>query len=118
MKIVFVASIIRHELLCVFFLFFCSKIIFDQKLFSYCWDKFDYPGFIVYLSCSLSFQASIESIGSDYSEDGDGLQPSVSAAGEIMVGLKYNSSEGQLEVQIHRAKDLIPADPKKNTTDP
>ena len=37
-------------------LFFCSKIIFDQKLFSYCWDKFDYPGSIVYLSClTLSF---------------------------------------------------------------
>ena len=31
-------------------IFFCSKIIFDQKLFSYCWDKFDYPGSIVYFS--------------------------------------------------------------------
>ena len=36
--------------LCIFW-FFCSKIIFDQKLFSYCWDKVDYPGSIVYLSC-------------------------------------------------------------------
>ena len=27
------------------FLFFCSKIIW------YCWDKFDYPGSIVYLFC-------------------------------------------------------------------
>ena len=36
--------------LCIFW-FFCSKIIFDQKLFSYCWEKFDYPGSIVYLSC-------------------------------------------------------------------
>ena len=33
-----------------FFDFFCSKIVFDQKV-SYCWDKFDYPGSIVYLSC-------------------------------------------------------------------
>ena len=26
------------------FLIFCSKTIFDQKLFSLCWDKFDYRG--------------------------------------------------------------------------
>ena len=32
---------------------FCSKIIFDQKLFSYCFDKFDQAMSIVYLSCSL-----------------------------------------------------------------
>ena len=37
------------------FLFFCSKIIFDQKLFSYCFDKFDYRGSIVYLSCLALF---------------------------------------------------------------
>ena len=36
--------------LCVFW-FFLSKLIFDQKLFSYGCDKFDYPGSIVYLSC-------------------------------------------------------------------
>ena len=55
LKTVFVARIIRHKLCIIyaFFDFFCSKIIFDQKLFSYCWDKFDYLGSIVYLSCSL-----------------------------------------------------------------
>ena len=30
---------------------FCSKIIFDQQLFSYRRDKFDFPGCIVYFSC-------------------------------------------------------------------
>ena len=52
-RMVFVASIVRHKL-CMsyaFFIFFCSKIIFDQKLFSYCWNRFDYPVSIVYLSC-------------------------------------------------------------------
>ena len=51
-KMVFVVRIIRHRLcmIYVFLDFFCSKIIFDQNLFSYCWDKFDYPGSIVYLS--------------------------------------------------------------------
>ena len=34
-----------------FFLF--TKIIFDQKMFSLCWDKLDYPGFIVNLSCLI-----------------------------------------------------------------
>ena len=54
LKMVFVARIIRHKLCIIyaFFDFFCSKIIFDQKLFSYCLEKFDYPGSIVYLSCS------------------------------------------------------------------
>ena len=53
MKMVFVIRIIRHKLCMIyaFFLFFCSKIIFDQKLFSYCWDEFNYPGSIVFLSC-------------------------------------------------------------------
>ena len=53
MKMVFMARIIRHKLCMIyaFFDFFCSKLIFDQKVFSYCWDKFDYPGSIVYLSC-------------------------------------------------------------------
>ena len=54
MKMVFVARIIRHEL-CMIYAFFCSKIIFDQKLFSNCWDKLDYPGSIVYLSCLALF---------------------------------------------------------------
>ena len=49
LKMVFVARVIRHKL-CIF-LFSCSKIIFDQKLFSYCWDQFDYQGSIVYLFC-------------------------------------------------------------------
>ena len=35
----------------VLFLFFYSKIIFDQNLFPFCWDELDYPGSIVYLSC-------------------------------------------------------------------
>ena len=33
------------------FLFICSKIMCDQKLFPSCFDKFDYLGSIVYLSC-------------------------------------------------------------------
>ena len=51
--LVFVARIVRHTLCMIYayFDFFCSKIIFDQKLFSNCWDKFYYPGSIVYLSC-------------------------------------------------------------------
>ena len=36
-----------------FLIFFCSTIIFDQKLFSYYCDKFDYLGSIIYLSCSF-----------------------------------------------------------------
>ena len=38
MKMVFVERIIRHKLYMIyaFFDFFCAKIIFDQKLFSYC----------------------------------------------------------------------------------
>ena len=44
-KMVFATSINRHKLwiIYVFFLFFCSAIIFDQKLFSYYRDKFDCP---------------------------------------------------------------------------
>ena len=34
-----------------FLICFCSKIIFDHKIFSLCWDKLDYPGSIAYLSC-------------------------------------------------------------------
>ena len=41
-----------HDL-CIFLICFCSKIIFDQKIFSICWDKLDNPGSIVYLSCFL-----------------------------------------------------------------
>ena len=52
-KMMFGARIIRHKLCMIyaFSYFFCSKIIFDQKFFSLCWDKLDYPGSIVYLSC-------------------------------------------------------------------
>ena len=48
---VFVARIIRHDL-CIFW-FVLFKNHFDQDLFPYCWHKFDYPGSIVYLSCSV-----------------------------------------------------------------
>ena len=41
-----------HDL-CIFHICFCSKIIFDQKFFSLCWHKLDYPGSIAYLSCSF-----------------------------------------------------------------
>ena len=47
-----------HDL-CIFLICFCSKIIFDQKIFSFCWDKLDYTGSIVYLSCLNLFQPSI-----------------------------------------------------------
>ena len=54
MKKMFVARIIRHKSWMTYAFFtFCSKIIFDQKLFVYFWDEFYYPGSIVYLSCSL-----------------------------------------------------------------
>ena len=53
LKLVFVARIFRHRLCMIYayFDFFCSKIIFNQKLFSYCWDKIESPGSIVHLSC-------------------------------------------------------------------
>ena len=48
-------------IICAFFIVFCSKIIFDKKLFSYCWSEFDYPGSIVYFSCffKIHFQPKI-----------------------------------------------------------
>ena len=56
---VFVASIISHKLYIIFFYyFFRSNIIFDPKSFSFCWDKFDYPGSIVYLSCLGLYSSS------------------------------------------------------------
>ena len=71
-EMVFVARIIRHKI-CMIYAFFCSKIVFDQKLFSYCWDEFDYPGSIVYLSCLtknlwfLNFSlAALEGKSDDY----------------------------------------------------
>ena len=39
--------------LCIFLICFCSKIILDRKVFSFCQGKLDYPGSIVYLSSSL-----------------------------------------------------------------
>ena len=45
-----------HDL-CIFLICFCSKIVSDQNFFSFCWDKLDYPGFIVYLSCSHGIQS-------------------------------------------------------------
>ena len=39
----------------IFLIYFCSKIFFDQKVFSFCWGKLDYPGSIVYLSCFSPF---------------------------------------------------------------
>ena len=43
LKMVFLARIVRHKLCMVyaFFDFFCSKIIFDQKFFPDCCDKFE-----------------------------------------------------------------------------
>ena len=53
---VFVASIMRHKL-CMIYAFFgyFFQNHFYQKLYSDCCDKFDYPGFIVYLSWSSGF---------------------------------------------------------------
>ena len=42
-----------HDL-CFFLICLCSKIIFEQKMFSLCWDKLNHPGSIAYLSCFLS----------------------------------------------------------------
>ena len=52
MKLVFIAIIIRHKL-CIINPFW-KKIIFNQKLFPTCRDKFDYLGSAVYLSCFFS----------------------------------------------------------------
>ena len=38
---------------CLVLICFCSKIVFYQNFFSFWWDKLDYPGSIVYLSCCL-----------------------------------------------------------------
>ena len=43
-----------HCILCL--VFFSSKIIFDQKLFPNCFDKFGYQGSIVQLSCFSKIQ--------------------------------------------------------------
>ena len=61
---------------------------------------------------------SVNSAYSDYSDIDEALMPKVRVAGEILVGLKYLSKDKHFEVQIHRAKDLVAADPKKHTSDP
>ena len=52
MKIAFVALTIRHKscMIYAFVYFFVQKSFLDHRLFSYCWDKFDNPGSIVYFS--------------------------------------------------------------------
>ena len=52
MEMVFVTIIIRHKL-CMIYAFLN---FFVQKSFSYCWDKFDYLGSIVCLSCYWYFR--------------------------------------------------------------
>ena len=65
LKMAFVARIIRHELCMIYmhFLFFCSKIIFDKRLFSYCWVKFAYPGpLYTFLVCVQILYKSFQNI--------------------------------------------------------
>ena len=63
-----------HDL-CIFWVF-CSKNHFWPKLFSYCLDKFDYPGSIVYLSCLFTNCSMLADWATSYtlslgSEDGN-----------------------------------------------
>ena len=39
-------------------------------------------------------------------------------AGEILLGFKYDEAKQHFEVQIHKAKGLVAADTRKNTSDP
>ena len=56
MRMVFLASMIRHRLCIIYpFFDFCSKIIFNQNSFFDCCDRFDYLGSIVYLSCLICY---------------------------------------------------------------
>ena len=50
MEMVFVARMIRNKscIIYAFFDYFFQKSFFTRN---YCYDKFDYPGSIVYLSC-------------------------------------------------------------------
>ena len=48
----------------------------------------------------------------------EALRPQVNIAGEILLGLKYDESFQQFEVQVHKAKDLVAADARKNSSDP
>lgn len=68
---------------------------------------------------SLStLQGSRESIVSYYSDAGEGRFGNVTVTGEVLFGLKYNKHKQQLEIQIHRAKDIAAADPKRGRSDP
>ena len=66
----------------------------------------------------FAFQGSRESIVSYYSEAGQGRFGKIPVTGEILFGLKYDKHKDQLQVQIHRAKDIAPADEKKGKSDP
>ena len=43
-----------HDL-CIFLSFFVQKSFLTKIFFTFCWDKLDYPGSIVYLSCFVQF---------------------------------------------------------------
>ena len=66
----------------------------------------------------LFLQGSRESIVSYYSDAGEGRFGNIAVTGEVLFGLKYNKHKHQLEVQIHRAKDIAAADEKKRRSDP
>lgn len=53
-----------------------------------------------------------------YSDAGEGRFGNVPVTGEVLFGLKYNKHKNQLEVQIHRAKDIAAADEKRGKSDP
>ena len=69
------------------------------------------------LDC-VFLQGSRESIVSYYSDSGEGRFGNVTVTGEVFFGLKYNKHKHQLEVQVHRAKDIAAADEKKGRSDP
>lgn len=58
-----------------------------------------------------------DSIGSNYSEDED-VSENVQVAGEVLLGFRFDHTEKLLEIQVHKAKDLIIGDSSENTTDP
>ena len=53
-----------------------------------------------------------------YSDAGEGRFGNIPVTGEVLFGLRYDKRKDQLEVQIHRAKDIAPADEKKGRSDP
>ncbi len=74
----------------------------------------NYENFISYL---YVFQGSLDSLDSNRSDDiYETAEPQV--AGEILLGLKYDTSAQTFEIQIHKAKDLVAVDTEKNTSDP